>query len=79
MLGMSVVDEVIAGAGGLFSLAAKMGVSHQAVQKWRKTGVPPKRVLKAEAVSGVPRYRVRPDIYPPSDSRSLSTTKRIRA
>jgi DNA-binding transcriptional regulator YdaS (Cro superfamily) len=77
---MSVVERAIEGGGGLQPFAEKCGVRYQAVQKWRRSGrVPAERVLSVEAISGVPRYELRPDIYPPSDSRSLFTTKRKRA
>jgi DNA-binding transcriptional regulator YdaS (Cro superfamily) len=51
--------------GGQTAAARKLGVTQQAVQYWIKTGrVPPLRVLALEAVSGVSRKALRPDIYP---------------
>ncbi len=81
MRGMDVVERIIEGGGGVLQLASKCGVSHQAVYKWRRTGIPPKRVLLLERLSGVSRHDQRPDLYPPSESesRSLSITKRNRA
>jgi DNA-binding transcriptional regulator YdaS (Cro superfamily) len=77
---MDVVERVIEGGGGILQLASKCGVSHQAVYKWRRSGIPPRRVLLLERVSGVPRHELRPDLYPPSEfSPSLLTTKRKRA
>jgi DNA-binding transcriptional regulator YdaS (Cro superfamily) len=78
---MDLVERVIEGGGGVFNLATKCGVSHQAVYKWRRTGIPPKRVLLLERLSGVSRHDLRPDLYPPSESASgsLSTIKRKRA
>lgn len=48
-------------AGGPSALAFKLGVAPQAVSKWRI--VPPRRVLEVEALSGVSRHMLRPDIY----------------
>ena len=49
-------------AGGYRSLARKIGVSHQAVNKW--TRIPPIRVLAVESATGIPREVLRPDVYP---------------
>ncbi len=52
--------------GGLKPLAAKLGIAYQAVQRWRRIDrIPPERVLVIEALTGVPRHELRPDIYPP--------------
>jgi DNA-binding transcriptional regulator YdaS (Cro superfamily) len=51
--------------GNMSELARKVCVSPQAVQKWCARGKPPaERVLDIERVTGVPRYELRPDIYP---------------
>jgi len=51
--------------GGQSSLARKLGIRPQAVQKWCASGrVPPLRVLAVEAATGVSRKALRPDIYP---------------
>ena len=35
---------------------------------WSRVGrIPPERVLAIEHVTGVPRYELRPDIYPPHE------------
>ena len=40
----------------------------EAVRQWRKRGaVPPARVLLIERLTGVPRHKLRPDIYPPHE------------
>lgn len=52
-------------AGGQSALARKLGVRPQAVQKWCARGiVPPLRALAVEAVTGVSRKSLRPDLYP---------------
>ena len=52
---------------GLAELARRCGVSHQVVQRWRKSGyVPAERVIAVEKAteSRVTRYDLRPDVYP---------------
>jgi hypothetical protein len=48
---------------GASRLANKLGITRAAVAQW--TIVPWQWVLKVEHVSGMPRQRLRPDIYPP--------------
>lgn len=36
----------------------------QAIRKWAEFGVPAERVLEFERVTGVPRTKIRPDLYP---------------
>lgn len=57
--------KAINAAGGLQPLAAKMGVSYQAVQKWRNSRIPATRVLDIERITGISRYEIRPDIFGP--------------
>lgn len=58
------IDRAIKAAGGLGALAKTIGVSPQAVDKWRRKGVPAERVLAIEAATGVSRHDLRPDVYP---------------
>lgn len=44
-------------------LADKIGVTQGAISQWLKRGVPPRRVKAVEKVTGIPRERLRPDIY----------------
>ena len=48
-------------AGGERQLARLMGVSQQAVNKWRS--IPINRVLAAESATGIPREQLRPDFF----------------
>lgn len=52
--------------GSQKKLAIDLGVSEQAISKWKKRGVPAERVLEIERVTGgaVTRYELRPDLYP---------------
>jgi len=49
-------------AGGITKLSLALGLSRTAVSGWRR--VPAERVLAVEAITGVSRYTLRPDIYP---------------
>jgi len=49
----------------LRALAAALGVSYQAVHKWRR--VPAHRVLEIERLRGISRTTLRPDLYPPEE------------
>lgn len=64
------VETAVGKVGSLTKLAARLGISRQAIRDWEK--VPPKHVLQMEAISGVSRYELRPDIYgqPPSSRAS---------
>lgn len=59
----SALKEAIEAAGGPKALGAKLGISHQAIGQWDE--VPPLRVLEVERLTGVPRHKLRPDLYPP--------------
>lgn len=51
--------------GGQTQAAKKLGVTQQAVQYWVRMGrVPALRTLALEKASGVPRTKLRPDLYP---------------
>lgn len=68
------VRRAIESGGGLQSLASKVGVKYQAVQKWRKKGIPAERVLSVEAASGVSRHELRPDLYPLTNTPSTAAS-----
>lgn len=52
-------------AGGQSALARELGCTPQAVQKMCASGrVPAERVLLIEKLTKVPRYELRPDLYP---------------
>jgi len=44
------------------SRALNCGITPQAIAQWKH--VPAERVLRVEKVTGVPRHRLRPDLYP---------------
>lgn len=63
-------QKAIKAAGGQTALAKLLSketgkvISQWRVQKWTYNGIPPLLVLPVERVTGVPRWELRPDIYP---------------
>lgn len=49
-------------AGGMSALANKIGISRQAISKWRR--IPAERVLAVEVATGISRHDLREDVYP---------------
>jgi len=60
------LDEAIEAAGSVSELARKLGISQPSVSNWAR--VPVERVLEVEAITGIDRRRLRPDIYRESES-----------
>jgi len=56
-----VLRDVLRLIGGTRALARELGIDHAAVSRWDR--VPPLRVLEVERITGVSRYRLRPDVY----------------
>ena len=42
-------------------IAAHLGLSRSAIVKWRR--VPAERVVDVEAITGIPRQHLRPDLF----------------
>lgn len=61
--------KAVRGNTGL-SRALNDEITPQAVAQWKQ--VPAERVLKVERVTGVPRHRLRPDLYPAPDRESAA-------
>jgi len=59
------LEQAIRAAGGVGALARALDLSQPAVSSWQK--IPAERVLAVEALTGVSRTILRPDLYP-SDS-----------
>ena len=49
-------------AKGYAALGREIGITGEAIKQWDT--VPPLRVLQVERATGVPRYLLRPDLYP---------------
>ena len=57
------LQQAVAKAGGLRALARQLHITHVAIMQWAQ--VPPQHVMRIEALTGVARSVLRPDIYPP--------------
>jgi TorA maturation chaperone TorD len=55
------LEEAIRAAGGVASLARRIGISQPSVSNWSR--VPAERVLAVEAATGVDRSVLRPDLF----------------
>lgn len=61
------LDAVIAVSGSMTALAEHLGITPQAVARWRH--VPAARCLDVERLTGISRHRLRPDIFGPEPTR----------
>lgn len=57
------LHQAILAAGGYAKVAAPLGITRQALYKWVKERVPAERVVEAEAVIGLDREVMRPDLF----------------
>ncbi len=55
------LDQAIKAAGGVASLARAVGIAQPSVSAWSR--IPAERVLTVEAITRVPRFVLRPDLY----------------
>src|SRR5262249_55231207 len=55
------LDRAIVAARGVGALARKIGIAQPSVSNWSR--VPAERVLTVEAVTGVGRAELRPDLF----------------
>lgn len=58
---MNTLKQAIAAAGNRSQLASFLKISRQAVNKW--TRIPAERVVDVEKATGIPREKLRPDLY----------------
>jgi hypothetical protein len=66
--GAGTIKRIVKSAGGQSALARRLHIRPQSIQSWIGYGrVPAERVLEVEDVTGVPRYVIRPDLYPRSE------------
>lgn len=65
--------KAILKAGNQTKLSEMMNESQQSISHWLNKGkVPAEQVLTIEKLTGVPRYELRPDIYPPEEYKKAS-------
>lgn len=76
MLGMNAnpISDAIKSTNGAPTLARTLGLSPQAIYKWERAwgagrvdAVPARRALEIERVTGIPRHRLRPDLWSAPD------------
>jgi TorA maturation chaperone TorD len=59
------LEQAVRAVGGIGQLARQIGISQPSVSNWDR--VPAERVLVVEAISGVDRKILRPDLYSPGE------------
>jgi TorA maturation chaperone TorD len=69
--------RAIDAAGGVAQLARKIGIAQPSVSNWSR--VPAERVIAVEAVTGVPRVELRPDLYEPATAAPADEVDAARA
>lgn len=55
------LKQAIERAGGTRKLAKMLGITRQAIEKW--TSIPARHIIVIERLTGVPREKLRPDLY----------------
>jgi DNA-binding transcriptional regulator YdaS (Cro superfamily) len=67
---MSAIEDAIERAKGMRPLAKRLGVTHQTVLKWRdgRLRITAERAIDVERETGVPRHRLRPDLWSNPDA-----------
>ena len=66
---MTPLELAIKAIGGRGPLARAVGLSRAAIYKW--TRIPAERVVSVETATGIPREKLRPDLY--ADKRRLKS------
>ena len=56
-----ITAKAVKKAGGAKALSDLLGISQPAVTMWKK--IPPSRCIAIEAITGISRYRLRPDVF----------------
>lgn len=66
-----IVKRVIAAMGTQQALADGLGIKSPSISDW--TQIPHMRVLRIEALTGISRHELRPDIYPRESRRKAGS------
>lgn len=73
------MDEALAAVGGLEAFQQRLGIARRTVFLWKQHGVPAERAPQVEAATGVPRHRLRPDLWPQTMTADILTQNRAGA
>jgi len=57
------MDAALAAVGGVEAFMAAVGVARRTVFLWKQNGIPAERAPEIEALTGVPRSALRPDLW----------------
>lgn len=57
-----IARKAVEDAGGPAVVCHHLGITRHAIYQWKH--VPAPHVLRVEKLSGVPRHKLRPDLYP---------------
>lgn len=71
------LQEAIRAVGGISELARRVGISQPSVSNWDR--IPAERVLSVEAVTGVARTVLRPDLFNGDSTRAVDDVDAARA
>jgi len=68
------LERAVQRAGGQTALAKALNKKQAHIWGWinRDKKVPAEQVIPIEKITGVPRYELRPDIYPPEEYKKAS-------
>ena len=70
---LTVVREAAEKVGGVAELARRLGLTRSAIYQW--TEVPVERASDIERISGIPRSRIRPDLFGGTVAPALDNTE----
>lgn len=65
-----IIKQAIQAAGGATRLANLLGIKAPSIHSWKR--VPPARVLSVSKITGIPPWKLRPDIYPENESTGVA-------
>ena len=57
------IIKICRDAGGVIEVAKRLGITIGAIYNWQGKGVPAKRLVKLERITGTDRSLIRPDLY----------------
>lgn len=72
-----VIEAAIKRLGSQKNLSEVIGVSKQMVTLWKKSGRVTGNINEFSKITGIPRWLVRPDLYPPEKEQITDTGKKL--